>query len=65
MVASKFNDRLFLRYDHIDQSEMEKVAKIVSEKEAWFDTALAANGAPKHLDPPIYVSQIRHEKQVR
>ncbi|CAF4904984.1 unnamed protein product, partial [Rotaria socialis] len=42
------------KYSHIDQSEIEKANKILTEKQTWYDqTANRFNALKKHEDPTI------------
>ncbi|XP_078684092.1 heat shock 70 kDa protein 4-like isoform X4 [Branchiostoma floridae x Branchiostoma belcheri] len=50
------------KYNHIEEEEMKKVEKEVSEKQSWLDgKAQAQKNQPRHQDPVVKVSQIRAE----
>jgi hypothetical protein len=59
---TKSNDR----FSHIDKSEMEKVQKILTTKQKWYDqTANRFNTLRPHEDPAVLCSQINQERDVR
>ncbi len=54
------------QYNHIEESEMEKVREAVAAKREWMNVQMAAlTQLPKHTNPPIKCSEIRAEKAVR
>ncbi|KAI8507700.1 Heat shock 70 kDa protein 4L [Branchiostoma belcheri] len=54
------------KYNHIEEEEMKKVEKEVSEKQSWLDgKAQAQKNQPRHQDPVVKVSQIRAEIKVK
>jgi hypothetical protein len=53
------------RYAHLDKAEMEKVHKMLVEKQKWYDqTANRLHSLRQHEDPFILCSQIKHERDV-
>ena len=53
------------KYAHIDQSDIEKANKILTEKQSWYDqTANRFNALKKHEDSPILCSQIKQQRDV-
>ena len=53
------------QYNHIDQADMDKVAKQVKEKREWFDSKQNAQNQKKpHEDPVITVVQIQEKRKV-
>jgi heat shock protein 4 len=51
------------KYSHIDQSEIEKVNKILTDKQNWYDqTANRFNALKLHEDSAILCSQIKQER---
>lgn len=57
----KSNDR----YSHLEKNEIEKVYKILTEKQKWYEqTANRFNTLRLHEDPPVLCSQIQQEKEV-
>jgi hypothetical protein len=58
---TKSNDR----YSHLDKNDIEKVYKILTDKQKWYDqTANRFNSLKQHDDPPVLCSQIKQEKDV-
>jgi len=56
---TKSNDK----YSHIDQADMEKVQKMLNEKQKWYDiSANKINAMKLHEDPVILCSQIKQER---
>jgi hypothetical protein len=54
------------KYKHINKQDIEKIEKCVSEKHAWFEEkTFLLNKMKLYEDPPILVSQIRDEKNVK
>ncbi|CAF2049140.1 unnamed protein product [Rotaria magnacalcarata] len=52
------------KYSHIDQSEIEKANKILTEKQTWYDqTANRFNALKKHEDPTILCSQLKQQRE--
>jgi hypothetical protein len=53
------------KYSHIDQSEIEKANKILTDKQNWYDqTANRFNALKLHEDSAILCSQIKQERDV-
>jgi len=53
------------KYSHIDKNEIEKVYKILIEKQKWYDQiANRFNSLRQHEDPAILCSQIKQERDV-
>ncbi|CAF1152130.1 unnamed protein product [Adineta steineri] len=51
------------KYSHIDQNDIEKANKILTEKQTWYDqTANRFNALKTHEDPTILCSQIKQER---
>jgi len=58
---TKSNDR----YSHLDKSDIEKVYKILTDKQKWYDqTANRFNSLKQHDDPAVLCSQIKQERDV-
>ena len=52
-------------YNHIEQSEMDKVKEQVGVKRAWHETQMqACQTTPKHMAAPVTCAQIRAEAKV-
>jgi hypothetical protein len=59
---TKSNDK----YSHIEKNEIEKVYKMLIEKQKWYDqTANRLNSLRLHEDPAVLCSQIKQEREVR
>ncbi|UJR26923.1 hypothetical protein I4U23_008232 [Adineta vaga] len=57
---TKSNDK----YSHLDKNEMEKVYKLLMEKQKWYDqTATRFNSLKLQDDPTVFCSQIKQEKE--
>jgi hypothetical protein len=53
------------KYDHLDRADVERVVKIVEEKQKWFDEKCNLLSKMKPTDEPIVLaSQIKDEKDV-
>ena len=53
------------KYNHLEQTEIDKVIKCVEEKERWFEEkSNLVNKQKKTEDPAILVCQIKFEKEV-
>ena len=53
------------KYSHLDKSDVERVAKVVEEKQAWLsDKTYLVNKAKLSDDPVVLASQIKDEKDV-
>ncbi|CAF1083675.1 unnamed protein product [Rotaria sordida] len=51
------------KYSHIDQSEIEKANKILTEKQTWYDqTANQFTALKKHENPTVLCSQIKQQR---
>jgi hypothetical protein len=51
------------KYSHIDQNDIEKANKILTDKQNWYDqTANRFNALKPHEDPTILCSQIKQER---
>jgi hypothetical protein len=59
---SKSNDR----YSHIEKNEMDKLYKILTEKQKWYDQiSNRFHSLRPHEDPQVFCSQINQEKEVK
>ena len=57
----KSNDK----YSHLEKNEIEKVYKILTDKQKWYDqTANRFNTLKLHDDPSVLCSQIQQEREV-
>ena len=53
------------KYSHIEKSDIDKVYKILTDKQKWYNqTAARLNTLRSHEDPPVLCSQIQQEKDV-
>jgi len=53
------------KYDHLDKADVERVVKVVEEKQKWFDEKSNLLSKMKPTDDPIVLaSQIKDEKDV-
>jgi hypothetical protein len=58
---TKTNDR----FSHIDKNEIEKVYKILTEKQKWYDQiSNRFHSLRPNEDPTVLCSQINQEKEV-
>jgi len=58
---TKSNDR----YSHLDKNDIEKVYKMLTEKQRWYEqTANRFNSLKQHEDPAVLCSQIKQERDV-
>lgn len=54
------------KYAHIDAADIQKVGKLVDEKQKWYDqTANAFNAIKPHENPTVLCSKIKQEREVR
>jgi hypothetical protein len=54
------------RYSHLAESDIQKVQQTVEQTHKWLEEKRAAlAGTPRTQNPPVTVTQIRQEKQVR
>ena len=54
------------RYNHLDKADIERVSKVVDEKQRWFEEKQGMIMKMKPYDDPIVLcSQIKSEKDVR
>jgi hypothetical protein len=54
------------RYSHLAESDIQKVQQTAEQTHKWLEEKRAAlAGTPRTQNPPITVTQIRQEKQVR
>lgn len=53
------------KYNHLDKTDVERIAKLVEDKLRWFDEkTYLVNKMKMTDDPVVLVSQIRDEKDV-
>lgn len=53
------------KYSHLDKSDMEKVYKLLIEKQRWYDqNATRFNSLKLPDDPTVLCAQIKQEKEV-
>ena len=53
------------RYAHLDRSDIDKVRKIVQEKQKWYEQTIHRFHALRQQDDPsVLCSQIRQEQEV-
>ena len=54
------------KFEHITDEEVKKVERAIQDKWQWLEEKrVQLNQTPRTQQPPIYVNQIRTEKQVR
>ncbi|XP_044735418.1 heat shock 70 kDa protein 4 isoform X2 [Chrysoperla carnea] len=52
------------KYAHLNDDDVNKIAQAIEKTHNWLeDVRSKLSNAPKHLPPPVYVSEIRQEKQ--
>lgn len=53
------------KFDHISEEEIKKVEQTIQEKWNWLEEKrVQLNQTPRTQQPPVYVNQIRSERQV-
>ena len=53
------------KFDHITEEELEKAEKAIEDKWNWLETSrVQLHQTPRTQQPPIFVNQIRTERQV-
>lgn len=53
------------QYSHLEKKDIEKVYKILTEKQKWYDqTANRFHSLRPHEDPAVLCSQLKQEKDV-
>ncbi len=53
------------KYNHLDKADIERVAKVVEEKQKWFEEkSYLVNKMKPTDDPVVLASQIKDEKDV-
>jgi hypothetical protein len=54
------------KFDHITDEEVKKVERTIQSKWSWLEEKrILLNQTPRTQQPPVYINQIRAEKQVR
>lgn len=53
------------KFEHITEEEIKKVEQTIQEKWTWLEEKrVLLNQTPRTQQPPVYVNQIRAERQV-
>lgn len=54
------------RYLHLDRNDIDKIRRILTEKQKWYEqTSARFNVLRQHEDPAVLCSQIKQEREVR
>jgi molecular chaperone DnaK (HSP70) len=66
-MTRKFYDQYLAKdpkYDHIEVADMERVRKVIEEKQSWFEQQMNSQQRRPPTEPPtVFASQIRLEKE--